>query len=62
MDRLLEDKAALQTAQDVRQALVSIADQALQAEQEHLLRTMKTLFEGLGAPGFLGKGEPGSIG
>ena len=46
MDRLLENKAALQTAQDVRQALVSIADQALQAEQEHLLRTMKTLFEG----------------
>jgi preprotein translocase subunit SecA len=46
MDRLLENKAALQTAQDVRQALVSIADQALQAEQEHLLHTMKTLFEG----------------
>ena len=46
LDRLLENKAALQSVQDVRQALVSVARQALQAEREHMLHIVKNLFEG----------------
>jgi preprotein translocase subunit SecA len=47
LDRLVEQKASLQTAQDVRQSLVTIAGDALRAEQEHLLNTVKGLFEGV---------------
>ena len=47
LDRILENKAALKTVQDIHQALGSIARQALQAEQEHLLHTVKNLFEGV---------------
>jgi preprotein translocase subunit SecA len=45
LERVLENKAGLQSPQDIRHALVSLARQALGAEQEHLLLTVKNLFE-----------------
>jgi preprotein translocase subunit SecA len=46
LDRMLENKAGLQSLEEVRNALVSLARQALDAEREHLLHTTQNLFEG----------------